>query len=162
MLRARITTRGLCWCQLQALKLWLNWWTCCCIVCSVGVLMMGGASNWISRTRNVRFTACRPVQTLMRGGDLKIQVRFCVCSTQTLEERREWVSCPPDMGQNGENEILTMNQSELDPTPPEYLAELKDSSTAKPTPHHGEWRAMLLLLRDTFYCWGRDASELQV
>lgn len=54
---------------------------------------------------------------------------FVSPALRLLERRREWVSCPPHMRRNGENEILTMNQSELHSTPPEYLSRTE-----------GQWR----------------------
>lgn len=63
------------------------------------------------------------------------------------------------MRRNGENEILTMNQSELHSTPPEYLSRTEGRWRCET--HTSPWRvggAMLLLLRSTFYCWGWDAD----
>lgn len=81
-----------------------------------------------------------PGQAPMQGCILKIQVRFCLQHSDSgggegmsqLSRRhgpkwREW----------------NINDESI-------RAELKDSNAAKPTPYHGEWRAMLLLLRNTF------------
>lgn len=77
----------------------------------------------------------------MQGCILKIQVRFCLQHSDSgggermsqLSRRhgpkwREW----------------NINDESI-------RAELKDSNAAKPTPYHGERRAMLLLLRNTFF-----------
>lgn len=87
-----------------------------------------------------------PGQAPMWGCILKIQVRFYVSSTQTLEERREWVSCRANTGQNGENEILTMNQSEQN-----------WRTVTLQNPHLIMESGGLLLLRNTFYCCQWDA-----
>lgn len=98
-------------------KLWADCWSWCCIVCSVGVFMMG-VIHWDDGRclqKGYRRTAMWGFLPVVRGcGDASQKYRwdFYVSSTQTSEERREWVSCPADTGRNGENEILTLNQSE--------------------------------------------------
>lgn len=63
---------------------------------------------------------------------------FVSPALRLLERRREWVSCPPDMHRNGENEILTMNQSELHSTPPEYLSRTEGQWRCET--HTSSWR----------------------
>lgn len=147
-------------------KLWADCWSWCCIVSSVGVFMIGVMhrddgrclQKGCRRTATRAFLPVGPGQARMRWCILKIQVRFLCLqhSDSGGEEGMSQLSCRHGPKWREWN----INAESI-------RAQLKDSNPAKPTPHHGEWRAAFLLLRNTFYCrrWdaelGLSASQLQ-